>query len=318
MNLDENDLNKVKKLNFIHTTWRDYYLMLLNSTSDKYGLRSNWRDKTITSIIHSSFNFNIISEGNLIGLEILSELERICHNFTKPLIDDVININSWENYKRISGSKKMQVKLYFYPQEPISSMAHTCLTYIVNNWDENKWILKQSQLLSEMWDLSQLTRGDCLYPDEVLTYSLDKNLQNLENYKNNMNKNYENFGSWINASYDVFYNDIPDGDNNRFLKYWTSRKKKENELFKIKTIDEVKSNNIRQLRYFQNVINIILKEDILGCPSWKRLCICVLKNDVSFRYAGFAMTYKERIAREEALEALQKLKNKNKQNKDLY
>ena len=47
---------EILELNHIRTTWKDYCLLLLNSTPDP--LRSNWRKKLITAVVHSEFFYN--------------------------------------------------------------------------------------------------------------------------------------------------------------------------------------------------------------------------------------------------------------------
>ena len=42
---------------------------------------------------------------------------------------------------------------------------------------------------------------------------------------------------------------------------------------------------------------------MLGLLVGKKVAICILKNDVTMKYAGFAPTLRERIARENAIAA---------------
>jgi predicted phosphoadenosine phosphosulfate sulfurtransferase len=49
--------------------------------------------------------------------------------------------------------------------------------------------------------------------------------------------------------------------------------------------------------------NKVLREDVAYSPCWKKIAICVLKNDVSFKFCGFGATLRERQAREEAIAA---------------
>lgn len=61
---------QIKKLDYIHTTWEDYALMLLNSTPNP--LRGIWREKLVTSIIHAEFIYNSVFESHIAGIEIMS------------------------------------------------------------------------------------------------------------------------------------------------------------------------------------------------------------------------------------------------------
>jgi hypothetical protein len=266
----------------IHTTWRDYALMMLNSTADP--LRSIWREKITASIISCEFKALALSEGSIAGLEIMASLPRW---LTEMCCDD--HWSDFEKHERIPGSKRIAVCLRHYPQESLTHEAFKCIDYLVEHWDElGREMVMGIPLLKRMWDLSQWAKGDCLYPDEVLTYTLDKPLDPKMD------------GGWIDASLDVFENGRP---SHKWDKYWLSDK--------IDWFPFVgnKNDRIRKL-YFMNTAKIMLKEDMLGCPSWKRLCICMLKNDISMKYAGFSMTYKERLAREAAMEAFGNLEGK--------
>lgn len=286
--MEEYLLKEINELNFIHTSWRDYALIMLNSTTDP--LRSIWREKVCTSIIHASFGYNIICENSLAGLEIMSSLPEW---FTKKICDDAWSFDSWSKSIRISGSKKMKVKLGHYPQETISNEALLCIQYILNNFDQYSYLLFKNNLLKNIWEFSQKSGGKCLYPDEVLTYNLERNLD----IKKNLN--------WITACDDIFTNGIP---SDKFKKYYFSDKI---QGYPLQTNPDI---NI-QKENFLNVCGKILKEDMLGQPSWKRICICILKNDVTFKYAGFSRTYKERLAREQALQTFNKKFNNNGNNK---
>jgi hypothetical protein len=282
--LSNERLDEIKHLNKQHITWRDYALMMLNSTADP--LRSIWREKIVSSIISCEFKANALSEGNIAGLEILNSLPDW---LTLQCCDEIWNF--YEKVERIPGSKRISTYLRHYPQESLSHEAFLCISNLVLNWSYyGEKIIMETPLLKRMWDLSQWAKGDCLYPDEVLTYTLDKEL------------NPKVDGGWIEASMDVFENGRP---SHRWDKYWLS------DRLDFYPFTGNKNDRIRKA-YFLNVGKIILKEDMMGCPSWKRLCICMLKNDISMRYAGFSMTYRERLAREEAMEAFGTLEVKAK------
>lgn len=286
--------NEIIELNHIHVSWRDYALMMLNSTPNS--LRDIWREKLITSIIHADFNYSIIQEGTLMALEILSSLP---DDFTKSICDDYFNFDGWEKSTRISGSKRMRVKLGHYPQEAITKEAEMCLDYIIDNFRDYDYLIYNNKILSRIWDFAQKSAGNCLYPDEILTYSLDRNVD-LNEYCN-----------FIDVCEKVYEFGIP--ENSKFKKYYFCHKfknwdKKNNKLL---GYPFAKTNDIEyQIQNFQSVYKTILKEEITDNPSWKRICICILKNDRNFSYAGFTRTLKERQAREEAMEAFGNLKKR--------
>ena len=266
-------LNEIKNLNNIHISWRDYCLMMLNSTAEP--LRSIWREKLISSIIHTQFTKSSTCEGNFAGICILSELPNA---FTLEITDDYFKKDSFKILGRLPRSKRMGLIIGHYPQESPSEEARLCIHYIIDNWNKYNYLIKQSSILSKMWDLSQLTHGKCLYPDEILTYTLENNIENSGD-------------AWLNVVYNIFLNGI---DNSKFKKYYFNNKIDNFPLTPPKDLET-------QKQYFLNFSDIFLKEDITSIQSWKRICICILKNDVSFSYAGFSKTYKERLAREQAL-----------------
>ncbi len=385
------DVELLKELGVIHTTWRDYTLMMLNSTAEP--LRSIWREKICTSVTHWSFNKGSISEGNVAGTEVLSLLPDA---LTEKVCDDIFHYNSWKKLTRLNGSKRLNVFLGHYPQESLSNEAALCLKYIVNHWNEeidfpltgsmipeDRWdnvkkysdIIKYTDVLNKMFKLACMTDGKCLLPDEILTYILERPV--------NDNK----FGGWIDVNVNIFSNGIP---SDKFKKEWKSdkiegfplncanEKIKENCLSILSTIywdpksdnymledkeeklNEFfdmyepdfdifggkenkqaepegidKSNNSNSTHYdnkqaepegkenkvenklksqkqaknddflgkIDKLVGVMFKEDVSMSPCWKKIAICILKNDVSMKYAGFGSTYKERIAREEALAA---------------
>lgn len=275
---------EIKELNHIHSTWENYCLMLLNSTADP--LRSIWREKIVTSIIHCEFNVGSISENNLAGLEILSSLPK---ELTEKIVDDYYTFDTWEKDGRLVGSKRMKVKIGHYPQESLSNEANLCIKYIVKHWNKHKDLIFKNELLKRIWDFSQMSNGNCLYPDEVLTYTLERFLDPKKN------------GNWIDACIGIYTDGIP---SNKFKKYYFADKLEGFPFDENDNIELCKKN-------FLNVCDVILKEDVTSCPSWKRIGICILRNDVSMRYAGFSMTHRERTARENALNAFDRILNEN-------
>lgn len=319
--LTPEDVASLKKLGIIHTTWRDYTLMLLNSTPDP--LRSIWREKVVTSTSHWHFNTGSISEGNMAGVEVLAVLPS---ELTMKVVDDAFEPDGWYKGERLSGSKRMKVFLGHYPQESISNEANLCLKYIVKHWDEYGHLIQEIPLLSRIWKLAQESGGKCIIPDEVLTYILEKPV------------NDKIYGTWIDVAYDVFENGIP---SDKYAEYWKSDKiedfplafkadeetaqfidrdcNSENGYWVRKyrnndgALEQIALSLEEQKKNFLNVCDIFFKEDVSMSPCWKKIAICILKNDTSMKYAGFAPTFRERQAREEAIAAFStKQKEKEK------
>lgn len=306
-------IDEINDLNLIHTTWRDYTLMLLNSTPDP--LRSIWREKVVTSICHWQFNTGSISEGNMAGVEILSVLP---NELTMKVVDDAFEPDGWYKDSRLAGSKRMKVFLGHYPQESLSNEANLCLQYIVKNWDEYGHLIEEIPLLNRIWKLAQESGGKCILPDEVLTYILEKPV------------NDNIYGTWIDVAYDVFKNGIP---SDKYAEYWKSDKIEgfplaeynpdSKEKWFHRTVSEDGTVHIgepisleEQKKNFLKVVEVFFKEDVAMSPCWKKIAICILKNDTSMKYAGFAPTFRERQAREEAIAAFstkQKEKEKAKE-----
>lgn len=292
-------LEEVQALNVQHQTWRDYTLFLLNTSDEPQ--RSGWRDKFITSMIHWIFNTGSVNESLIAGIEIMSELPDY---LTQKVVDDAWNYNEWYRDGRLPGSKKQKVLLGHYAQEAHMVEAHKCLTYILNNWDEINpetgkpinHLIKDSEYLMKMWDFAQKSGGNMLLPDELLTYTLEKEVKETDP------------AYWTDVAADVFKNGIP---SDKYKDSWRSSKMEqfpvagydfsealfgENEWWKAysSSLEEQKAN-------FTGVIDIMLKEDLSNCPCWKRFAVVILKMDISGKYAGFAPTLKERKMREEAL-----------------
>jgi len=365
--LTPEDVESLKELGVIHTTWRDYTLMMLNSTAEP--LRSIWREKVCTSVTHWSFNKGSISEGNIFGVEVLTSLP---DELTNKVCDDIFHFGSWKKLGRLSGSKRMNIFLGHYPQESLSNEAALCLKYIINHWNEsiedmsldgslipeyniNKIktygdIVKYTPILNKMYKLANMTDGKCIMPDEVLTYILERPVDDSR------------YGVWMDVAVDIFSNGIP---SEKYKKYWRTSKidnfplncvseevnnrcietlscavfdpssSEYDKEMKYEAIDSFfdeyivnfgdgensnnesdcqrsgEENNIsrseesnkKEKENFLSMVQVILKEDVSYSPCYKKIAICILKNDVSMKYAGFGSTYKERLAREEALAA---------------
>lgn len=322
---------EIKDLNNIHFSWRDYALMLLNSTTDP--LRSIWHEKVCTSYAHWTTGMGSISEGNLTGLEILSEIP---NDLTIKITDDKYDAEgdfSWYKCGRLSGSKRMNVHIGNYPQESLSAEACNCIKYFITNWDECGYLFKEVPILNKMWKLAQMSNGKCVTPDEVLTYILERPVDDKKH------------GIFIDVCCDIFTNGLP---SQKYKKYWKSEEIENFPLngtisdttlsFKDIVYDpsdekfnnETKNSNLDKLfnSYEPNIpleeqkknmislCDIFLKEDVSYSPCWKKICICVLKNDVSFKYAGFGATLRERLAREDAMAAFSSKKEEKEKAKE--
>lgn len=292
-------IEKVKKLQIVHTTWKDYALILLNSTPDP--LRSIWREKVVGSITHWEFASGSISEGNMAAIEIL---EALPNDLTKMVVDDWFNPGSWNKENRLSGSKRMNVFIGRYPQESLSNEANLCLKYIVENWKEYGHLIGETPILKSIWELAQESGGKCPLPDEVLTYILEKPIDDKK------------AASWIDVARDLFTNGIP---SDKYAEYYHIEKiegfpiaeyipssrewyiRQQNSDGTWGHIAEVTFE--KQKKNFLDVCDIFFKEDVSFSPCWKKICICILKNDTTFKYAGFAPTLRERLAREDAIAA---------------
>lgn len=274
--LDSDLIEEISELGTIHASWENYALHLLNSTPDP--LRSIWREKLITSIINWEFKEGSIGEGNLAGLEVLSALP---DEFTKMVVDDVWDARIWAKRERLSGSKKMKIFLGHYPQESLSNEANLCCRFLIENYEEYGSLITETPILAKIWNFTQASGGRCVYPDEILTYTLEKPI------------NDELEAPWVEVASDLYLNGIP---SDKFEKYYFVEKI---EGFPLSPPDDIE----QQKQNFLDVCDVMFKEDMLQGPNWKRICISILKNDISFQYAGFTKTLKENQARERAMQA---------------
>lgn len=322
MQITDEQLLELKSLGNIHITWKDYALMLINSTGNNGGLRDIWREKIMTSYVHWNQKDGSISEVNVNGLEVLSELPS---EFTESVVDDHYELDgqfSWRKLGRLSGSKRMKVFIGKYPQESISNEAYLCVKHILQHWDEESHMIFESPLLTKIWKLAQMSNGQCITEDEVRTYLLERPIDDRRH------------GAWIAAAVDVLLNGKP---SEKYAEYWKTQPVEgfplnaanKDECLKVlssMTFNPADPNYsmdalydalylffdiyqcdlpIEQQRMNMDQIcrDKILKEDINMSPCWKKIAVCVLKNDVSFKYAGFGATSRERLAREEAVAA---------------
>ena len=283
---------ELKNLSRIHTTWRDYTLMLMNSTSEP--LRSIWQEKLVTSICHWKFDTGSISEGNFVATQILSELNS---KFTEDICDDSFEYGKWRFYERLLRSKRPIVNLGHYPQESITNEAMTCVKYIIEHWGDDvpedykagfdgavnnqyKDMVFNSPSLSAMFDISQKSHGECIIPDEMLTWLLEhKDPGNIP-------------AAFTVAADDIFTN----GHSDLYAKYYKADKIDGYPLAQANSEDE-------SLKWFKNFCEVWLKEDVQWSPCWKKIAICILKNDTTLKYAGFQPTLREQQARENAIAA---------------
>ena len=358
MNITIETKEKAKRLDRVHVTWRDYALMLLNSTADP--LRSIWHEKVMTSYEHWKFKEGSISEVNVNGLEVLSELPSA---FTEYLVDDSYAMDgefSWQKLGRLAGSKRMKIRVGGYPQESLSNEAYLCAKYCMQHADEpvpGEWIqsaindgmaiqrvnfgtfdesegraLRMSDMLLSSYSmrmalmLACMSGGEGLTQDEILTYILEKPVRDSKH------------GAWVLPMFDVCLHGIP---SNQFKKYWKSDAihgfpldvkgeykdeikellesacwEPDDERFSLDDLYErfdqvwdvwVRGCDLPVEAKWERLDTFLrerlLREDVAYSPCWKKICICVLKNDVSFKYCGFGATLRERQAREEAMAA---------------
>lgn len=329
LNTEDEVLNEIKNLSVIKTSWRDYTLMMLNSTAEP--LRSIWREKIVTSMSHWTYEKGSISEGNIAGMEILTVLPS---ELTEKLVDDHFENGELVKLNRLSGSKRMNIHIGHYPQESTSNEANICLKYLVKNWNNvvyshihnedgasydltGKDLIMDIPLLKRMWDVAQKTGGNSVSNDEVLTYNLEKPVDD------------SHFGVWLDVTEDVAENGRP---SDKYDKYWKLDKIENYPLSEyIPDADKWFSRNVLsdgtveleelsiedQKNNFLSMCDLVLKEDVAMCCCWKKIAICILKNDVTMKYAGFSATLRERQAREEAMAAFstqQEEKAKAKEN----
>ena len=176
-------------------------------------------------------------------------------------------------------------------------------------------VLHSSSLLHKMFVLAQMCDGNGISQDEVLTYILEKPVSDHQH------------GAWIIPFVDVSFNGIP---SQKWEKYWRSGKIEgfplnataESHQKCVEILSNVEWNPQREnysLDDISDAINAlidayecvlpleeqmkkmntfcqrwILPEDVSYSPCWKKICICVLKNDVSMKYAGFLTRSEER------------------------
>lgn len=316
-------IQEVQRLDVIHTSWRDYALLLMNSTNDP--LRSIWREKVVTSFVHWTFGKGSISEENLLGMEILSELPT---SFTKRIVDDAFSPEgdgSWHKLKRLPRGKRMEVHIGHYPQESMSNEAFQCVKYIIDHFDQYGQLIDNSPTLHAMWVMAQMSDGACVTGDEILTYVLELPINDAKH------------SNVVDVCLNVFSRGIP---SDKYKKYWRSDRiegfpkntaSDASEIFNIvwdpsdpnydsnakeAAIQSIIANwepskDLTPQRAAENFIkfcSVILKEDVAWSPCWKKIAICILKNDVTFKYAGFAATLRERQAREDAFDAFDQQK----------
>lgn len=299
------NLERLKQLNNIHTSWEEYMYTLLNSTPDP--LREIWRDKLITSICHWKWDTGSISEGNFAGLQILSELP---NELTMKVCDYKIDPDEWVKYERLARSKRINVTIGEYPQESLSEMARKCIHYILEHFDEYGHLFAELPSLKRIWKFAQEAKGECIIPDEALTLMLEKEVHDEEPQ------------SWIGLA-DLLYKEGHSGKYAEYMKHdkiegYPFATKLVNingvELPVLADVDEDKALE-EAAENVKSVVDVFLKEDVAWSPCYKKICICILKNDVTMKYAGFGATLKERQARENAMAAFSTKQNEKEKAK---
>lgn len=279
-------ISKIKEMNVIRTTWEDYMYLLLNSTPNP--LRDIWREKIVKSITHWKWGEGSISEGNFAGLELLSELP---NELTEAAAEYHLEEKDWDKHDRLARSKRINVTIGIYPMESLSEMARKSCVYLIENFDKWGHLIGDNNYpgLNKIWDFAQRSGGECILPDEVLTYILENKIDDSVPQ------------SWIQAADSIFSN----GHTELYAKYY-KHDKLEGYPFEVSEDVEVQKKN------FLEVVNVIFKEDVSWAPCFKKICICILKNDCKLGYCGFGETLKEKLAREESMQAFETNKEKER------
>ena len=141
---------------------------MLNTSGEP--MRSSGREKTVTSIFHWTYGCGAIGEGQLIALEVRSDLP---DDYTESLVDDHWDWGAWHKIARIKRSKQMKVQLGHYPQETITNEAWICIQDILcrKAWS----MIRETPALKALWNYAQRTGGKTVAPDELLAVLLEEN-----------------------------------------------------------------------------------------------------------------------------------------------
>lgn len=307
-------MKEVAEMNLQRISWRDYALNLLNTAAEP--ARSNWREKLVTSIIHWSYgkggSFN---EGNLEGLEVLTELPS---GLTEEIVDDSYERGTWYFNGRLAGSKKRKMLLGHYSQQSLAKEGNIMWEWMMNNWFE-EWegkpiwkIVQDSDHLRKTFEFAQRSGGEVLFNDEILTYVLEKDAHE------------ERPAFWTNVSDDVFTNGIPSDKYKNDYKtimpeqypvesyfieesfegdFWWNKFLRPEERSSNPEITEPMK---RLFKNVQDVADKYMKEDLSNSPSWKRMVVVILQNDIDGKYMGFSKSSVAELSRAEAMAAFSK------------
>ena len=148
-----------KEMAIIHTTWRDYCLYMLNTTSEP--LKSIWREKMVTSILSWKYATGSVWDTTIDALQVLSDMP---DQLTMDLLDDVWNEEDWNTFGRLGISAKRVLSISKYPQESLEKEALTVIEHIVENEDLD--LLKSSSKLYDLATLWNEQGGKSLTPLE--------------------------------------------------------------------------------------------------------------------------------------------------------
>lgn len=151
----------LESLRLVHTTWRDYCLYMLNTTSEP--IRSIWREKMITSIMSWKFSTGSVNESTLDALTVLTELD---NDFTKKITDDFWEKEDWRTFGRLNISGKHVLSISKYPQESLEKEALMCIERIIDEQDMT--MLESSDKLTELALLWNEQGGRSLTPLEAI------------------------------------------------------------------------------------------------------------------------------------------------------
>ena len=282
----EEELEEMKSLAVIHTTWEEYCLYLLN-TSDEPA-KSIWRQKMVTSILSWKYSEGSVEPSTVDALNILSEIDP---SIVKLVTDDVWTKDDYHIGGILPISGKQNLSISHYPQESLEKEVQMCISYIIENklFDE---IDKSPSLKSIIEKFESVDVKTMLTPTQYLMVHYGNDAVKK---KNKVDENTEKLYANI-----IRYDDIKEklkslkeGENitDPDIKIW------------IKRITDA------NLKWF--------KEQIHSTSSWKRFTINILKNDITCKYLGFGPCMSERLARANAMQAFsQKQEEKEKAKKE--
>lgn len=145
---------------FIHYTWRDYALNFLNTTQEP--LRTNWREKLVTSILSWKHHNGSSEDSTIDALEVLSELSE---DIVYAVTDDYWTKEDFKFFGRTNISGKAILSISHYPQESLEKEALMCIQYLCEA--KRLDLIKASPKLYELAQLWNRQGGKSLTPHQV-------------------------------------------------------------------------------------------------------------------------------------------------------